>query len=195
MLILGIHFFGLADLGGAIAPTGDETFTAQSFISRFGFNYRDSTAAGDLRINIEADFLGNGDRDFQLRHAYGELGNLLVGETWTNSMSIENYPSSVDFQGPAGILFARPTQIRYSADLADGLVGSVSVESAAFASDDPVLTAALSYTGDNYFIKASVLGGRLNTDIGTTEDAYGVQLSGSGQLWDRGSVQLALAQG
>jgi hypothetical protein len=51
---------------------------------------------------------------FRLRHAYGQFGGLLIGQTWSTFMDADNYPETVDFNGPVGATFIRQPQIRYS---------------------------------------------------------------------------------
>lgn len=73
--------------------------------------------------------------------AYGELGAVLAGQYWTLFMPLESYPGTVDFQGPAGIPFMRQAQLRFTADLGDGLTLAGSLENSDFngrASDDAV---------------------------------------------------------
>jgi hypothetical protein len=84
------------------------------------------TAWGDLVTYLEGDFYGadgnesvsnsNGPR---LRHAYGSLGHLLAGQTWTNFMYVPSLPETVDFGGPVGQIFNRQAQVRWT-QLFDG---------------------------------------------------------------------------
>jgi regulator of replication initiation timing len=67
------------------------------------------TEYGDLKLFVEGDFFGGGGSQtstnangFALRHAYGELGGFLVGQTWSNYMDLPAYPESLDFQGVSG---------------------------------------------------------------------------------------------
>lgn len=119
-----------ADLGPSLAatavPTGsgtssEETFRLHSLQSRLNF----SASQGELKIFVEADFftgdsseLVSNSRHKRLRHAYGQYGDLLIGQTWSTFMD-KNwvlYPSTVDFAGPAGATFIRQSMIRWSFD-------------------------------------------------------------------------------
>ncbi len=51
---------------------------------------------------------------FRLRHAYGTLGNLLAGQTWTNFMNPASLPDTLDFGGPVGQIFDRQAQVRWT---------------------------------------------------------------------------------
>lgn len=79
------------------------------------------TDHGDLKVFVEGDFYGTGGSQtstnataFALRHAYGELGNVLIGQTWSNYMDLAAYPESIDFQGVSGNTLLRQGQIRYT---------------------------------------------------------------------------------
>jgi len=111
----------------AVDTTGadsEETFRMHSLQSRVNF----SATEGDLKIYVEGDFftgdsseLVSNSRHFRLRHAYGKMGNLLIGQTWSTLMDANwvLYPSTVDFGGPAGATFVRQSQVRWT--IADGL--------------------------------------------------------------------------
>lgn len=85
------------------------------------------TAWGDLTTYLEGDFYGadgnesvsnsNGPR---LRHAYGSLGHLLAGQTWTNFMYVSSLPETVDFGGPVGQIFNRQAQVRWTQSFDSG---------------------------------------------------------------------------
>ena len=88
--------------------------------SRFNIETRTPTEFGTLRTLIEGDFEGVGGNEltsnssaFRLRHAYGELGPVLGGQTWSNFMDPQSIPETVDFNGPAGQIFIRQAQLRY----------------------------------------------------------------------------------
>ena len=120
------------DLGASLAAsqvsTGDvesnESFRMHSLQSRINF----SATEGDLTVFAEGDFftgdsseLVSNSRHFRVRHLYGKVGNVLIGQTWSTFMDANwvLYPSTVDFAGPAGATFIRQSQIRWSSG--DGL--------------------------------------------------------------------------
>ncbi len=84
---------------------------------------------GTARMFVQFDMVGsNGSTTPRLRHAYAQIDNILVGQTFTNFMDPDAWPDSLDFQGPNGALFALVPQARYSFPLGKGMSGSVSVE-------------------------------------------------------------------
>ncbi len=81
--------------------------------SRLNFDYRDATSAGILRAFIEGDFTGNGDT-FHLRHAFGQWGRVLAGQTWSTFVDTNATPEEVDFEGLNGRVNVRQSQVRFS---------------------------------------------------------------------------------
>lgn len=165
----------------------DSSSDAHAFQSRLGVRTTTSTALGDVKTQIEGDFFGNGGGGFRLRHANGQIGGLLAGQTWSNFMPIESYPSTLDFQGPAGIHFARIAQLRYTSDLGSGFQVSGSLEDDA-AGEHLALTAAASYTFDQGFVKVAGISRQL-TGATETVDGFGVSVSGNAELWQGGLIQ------
>lgn len=86
--------------------------------SRFGVKGDLPTDGKNLHTQFEFDFFGvgvdEGNTTIRLRHAYGEYGNWLAGQTHSLFMDIDAFPNSIDYWGPAGMVFLRNPQIRYS---------------------------------------------------------------------------------
>ena len=85
------------------------------------------TTWGDLTTYVEADFFGaagnesvSNSNGLRIRHAFGTLGHLLAGQTWTNFSDVSAYPETVDFGGPVGDLFARQAQVRWTQPFTGG---------------------------------------------------------------------------
>ena len=66
-----------------------------------------------IRIFVEGDFFGSGN-SFRLRHAYGEIGSLLVGQTWTTFTDVAAAPATLDFEGSVSNVNRRQAQIRWT---------------------------------------------------------------------------------
>lgn len=101
----------------------DHQFYGTARASRLGLDSSTPTPLGTLETRVEADFnapndymgeLGSNGVMFRLRHAYGKLGNLLVGQTWSNFIDLRSYPETVDFNPPGNVTLIRQTQLRYS---------------------------------------------------------------------------------
>jgi hypothetical protein len=95
--------------------------------SRFFFTTKTKTDAGDISTRIELDFLlsGHGDKrisnswNSRVRHAfvkwdYGEKSSLLAGQSWSTFFNVGALPDLLDFVGPAGTLFVRQPQVRWT---------------------------------------------------------------------------------
>jgi len=86
--------------------------------TRFGVKTTTPTAWGDLKTQFEFELFGTGvdagQTTFRLRHAYGELGPLLVGQTNSVFMDIDVFPNSLEYWGPNGMVFFRNIQIRWT---------------------------------------------------------------------------------
>lgn len=96
--------------------------------SRLNLDVRGPTTAGDVRLFVEGDFFGDGNA-FRMRHAYGVLGPVLGGQTWTTFMDEDCMPETLDFESPIAFPQIRQAQIRYRQDLdSAGSYWAVAVE-------------------------------------------------------------------
>jgi hypothetical protein len=127
----------IQDIDGRLDPDWDDAFRpskigideqfgsdGQSSISvkqsRFGVKGSMPTGEGGtpLTFKFEFDLFGTGvdagQTTFRLRHAYGEWGQLLAGQTNTLFMDGDVFPNTIDYWGPAGMVFYRNVQIRWT---------------------------------------------------------------------------------
>lgn len=93
------------------------------------------TKYGPLKTHLEGDFdtaessqLVSNSRGFRIRHAYGTLNNWLFGTTWSLFMHLDSLPEINDFGGPAGAIFARQPQLRYTMKMSDNMNLAISIE-------------------------------------------------------------------
>jgi len=86
--------------------------------TRFGVRSSTPTSLGDLKTTFEFELFGvgvdEGQTTFRLRHAYGELGAWLAGQTWSPFMDPDVFPNTVEYWGPTGMVFFRNIQVRYT---------------------------------------------------------------------------------
>jgi hypothetical protein len=81
---------------------------------------------GNLKTVLEGDFYGSNSSSgsaafLRLRQAYGSLGPVLAGQTWSTFMDLDTMsPELLDFGGPVGASFVRQPQIRYTVKAAGG---------------------------------------------------------------------------
>ena len=81
--------------------------------SRFNFEMRTPTGAGQMRAFIEGDFFGAGN-SFRLRHAYGQFRGILAGQTWSTFSDPAANHEDLDFEGVSSENVVRQPQIRYT---------------------------------------------------------------------------------
>lgn len=98
---------------------------------------KSDTPFGPARAFFEADFFGPVDlgtptvsnsHTFRLRHAFGELGPVLAGQTWSTFIDPTTYPEILNFTGPGGESFMRQGQVRYTQNFGGGFTGAIAVE-------------------------------------------------------------------
>ena len=99
--------------------------------SRVGLTTSTPIGARALTVRVEGDFNNpsafnfstepttNGV-GFRLRHAYGEYGGVLVGQTWSNWVDLGSLPDTVDFNGHGGFGAMRTPQVRFTLPVAKG---------------------------------------------------------------------------
>ena len=181
--------------------TNQVTFHARQ--SRLGFGTSTPTEYGETTTYIEGDFFGadgnessTNSHGFRLRHAYGTLGRLLAGQTWTNFFNEQAYIETLDFGGPTGEIFVRQAQFRWTEKFAGG-DWSVSAESpesviavpgsaTPFRSDSdhaPDFTARVRRTIGRATYSAGALGRNVHVDsaaLGANSGRWGGALNVSG---------------
>lgn len=116
---------GLNDYGN----DEDADFGTTAAWSRLRISTTTPTAMGDVGGYIEADFWGDGDGggSLRLRQAYLTWGHWLVGKAWTTFANF-HYGTMVNFAGPAGQVFGRLEQVRYTVNLGGGSNFSIALE-------------------------------------------------------------------
>ena len=97
------------------APNGKSYFGVRQ--SRLGVKSSTPTKYGELKTQFEFELFGTGvdagQTTFRLRHAYGELGPVGAGQTWSPFMDIDVFPNSLEYWGPNGMVFFRNVQFRW----------------------------------------------------------------------------------
>jgi hypothetical protein len=125
---------GLIPVGPSAGSHKRDQVTLHARQTRLWLGTRTPTERGELRTYVEGDFFGadgnessTNSNGLRVRHAYGVLGNLLAGQTWTNFFDERAYAETLDFGGPAGQIFVRQAQVRWTQSFSLG-TWSVSAE-------------------------------------------------------------------
>src|ERR1700741_1572171 len=91
--------------------TGDYTWRVAGQ-TRFNVEVTGPTTAGPFKAFVEGDFFSD-QNAFRLRHAYGTVGEVLGGQTWTTFMDEDAMPETIDFESPIAFPIVRQAQIRW----------------------------------------------------------------------------------
>ncbi|MCA0905342.1 hypothetical protein LCM27_02905 [Ruegeria marisrubri] len=183
---------------GEPSAATDGTFGATVRQSRIGLRTTTPSGIGDIGGQLELDLFGSGGTaELRVRHANITIGdNWLIGQTWTNFMPLDTYPTSVEFNGPVGIPFARVPQVRYTNSFGSNTSFAVSIEEnvGGSNSDDPVLTASAEYNDGTYVARVSGLYGKAESE-NVEVDQTGFTISGSVRPWQGGLFQVNFVNG
>lgn len=179
--------------------------------SRLAFEVtRRTKTKGDIFIRLEGDFINSGS-SFRIRHAYGQIGGILIGQTWSLINNVGYQPAFVSLDGPAGGSGLRTPQIRYSSSISKNLVWNVAIEYSAPALNIPDtldgtvlkvipdLTGRFSYLSDLISFRAaaafSTLSGRNESDELNYSFGYAASVSGWAKVSKNGRVYLTVNTG
>ena len=104
--------------------------------TRFNVDFRSKAKTKDgreypLRAFLEIDFFD--DRETfalqpRLRHAYGVIGRLLAGQTWSTSADLEAAPGTIDFAAGDAVYGDRLAQIRWADRAGEAVTWAVALE-------------------------------------------------------------------
>ncbi|MBK9088177.1 MAG: porin [Holophagales bacterium] len=75
------------------------------------------TSMGEVKTIFEWELFGvgvdAGQTTIRLRHAWGEVGAVGVGQTWSPFMDPDIFPNTVEYWGPSGMPLFRNVQLRW----------------------------------------------------------------------------------
>jgi hypothetical protein len=118
-------------------PNGMTTWSVrQSRLNVLGFF---PSSLGEITTRFEFDLYGvgpdEGQTTMRVRHVYGEMGSFLFGQTNSLFMDGDTFPNVIDYWGPAGMVFLRTPQARWTAIHKGGRRLSVAIEQPSSAVD------------------------------------------------------------
>jgi hypothetical protein len=136
--------------------------------TRMSFDTRWRADGRVVQVFVEGDFF-SADDQFRLRHAYGEVGSLLVGRTWTTFTDVTAAPATLDFEGSVSNVNRRQAQARWTQPiLCDFLTLALAVEDTRFIIVPPPLVPGEARSPSPDFIAQL----RLERDWGKFQLAY-----------------------
>jgi len=202
---------------------GETIFSVRQ--TRFGVTAAIPTDVGELKTKLEFELYGVGSDEGKttprLRHAYGEIGAFLAGQTWSTFMDIDVFPNTIEYWGPPSMIFWRNIQLRWSPLRGEKNSVALALESPSSALDDGKLSGIspdLNLTGKTKYPDFTAHW-RTNGDWGHaqvagilrqvsyentasadgepsgSEAGYGINLSGSLKLGKKGALKAQLAYG
>jgi hypothetical protein len=188
-----------------------ENTVLQARETRLNLDMRTPTDMGELKTYIEGDFFGTGN-SFRLRHAYGQVGHVLGGQTWSTFMDEDAMPSTLDFESPIAFPLARLAQVRYTEKFGDeGSYFAVALEDPNNAivpptgvpgtTQNPVpdLAARVRLKNDRGHVQLGLFGGMASfqPDAGSADDVplWGLNLSAKETTWDQDFAVVQLTYG
>ena len=115
---------------GVFGSDGQAILSARQ--SRLGVQANLPTDMGAVYTKFEFDLFGvgvdAGQTTIRLRHAYGQWGHWLAGQTNSLFMDGSVFPNTVDYWGPAGMVFLRNPQLRFTSTSSDSRTFSLAIE-------------------------------------------------------------------
>ncbi len=141
----------IQDFGGRLDPDWDDAFRPSKICfdgacgddgqasisvkqSRFGVKGTMPTGEGSTPLNFKFEFdlfgtgVDAGQTTIRLRHAYGEWGQFLAGQTNSLFMDGDVFPNTIDYWGPSGMVFYRNVQIRWTPFKTDNSHFAIAIE-------------------------------------------------------------------
>src|ERR1700746_3608709 len=94
---------------------GGNQFNVNAKGSQLSLDVRAPELPGSPRFYYQNDFFGSGggDLNFRVRQLYGQIFNVVLGQTFSVFEDPDAWPDTVDYEGPHSAVFARRPLIRY----------------------------------------------------------------------------------
>ncbi|MFG0264483.1 MAG: DcaP family trimeric outer membrane transporter [Rhodopirellula sp. JB055] len=135
-----IDSFDTSEIPVGATDRKNSRFHARS--SRLSFDTRWKVQQEVVRAYVEADFFGGedgGNGSLRLRHAYGTMGYVTAGQTWTTFTHPSAVPQTLDFEGAVSNVNRRQGLVRLELPLGDfGWSWAVSLEDPRIEIDVPI---------------------------------------------------------
>jgi cell division protein FtsB len=94
---------------------GGNQFNVNAKGSQLSLDVRAPELPGSPRFFYQNDFFGSGSADlnFRVRQLYGQIFNVVLGQTFSVFEDPDAWPDTVDYEGPNSAIFARRPLVRY----------------------------------------------------------------------------------
>jgi hypothetical protein len=104
---------------GDFFKNGGNQFNANAKGSQLSIDARAPEVDGSPRFYYQNDFFGSGGGELpiRVRQLYGEIYNVILGQTYSVFEDPDAWPDTVDYEGPNSAVFARRPLVRYQLPL------------------------------------------------------------------------------
>lgn len=151
--------------------------------TRLNLEARAPGMAGSPRFFFQNDFFGpgSGEMNFRVRHIYGKVFNVILGETYGVLEDPDIWPDTVDYKGPNSMVLARMPLLHYQLRLAPEWLATFGIEQPDSSPDGPDAEGVNHAPDGGFHVrweKAEVGHAQLAAvfrDIGARSDAFGDQ--------------------
>src|SRR4051812_4831162 len=94
---------------------GGHQFNINARGSQLSLDVRAPEIPGSPRFYYQNDFFGSGGGElpFRVRQLWGQVYNLIIGQTFSVFEDPDAWPDTVDYEGPNSAIFARRPLVRY----------------------------------------------------------------------------------
>ncbi|HEY6153389.1 MAG TPA: DcaP family trimeric outer membrane transporter [Candidatus Udaeobacter sp.] len=94
---------------------GGNQFNVNAKGSQLSLDVRAPELPGSPRFYYQNDFFGSGGGElpFRVRQLYGQIFNVVLGQTFSVFEDPDAWPDTVDYEGPNSAVFARRPLVRY----------------------------------------------------------------------------------
>jgi hypothetical protein len=193
---------------------GGNQFNVNAKGSQLSIDVRAPELPGSPRFYYQNDFFGSGGGElpFRVRQLYGQIYNVVLGQTFSVFEDPDAWPDTVDYEGPNSAVFARRPLVRYMLPLSKKWQLNFGLEKPSSEVDTSIDPDAQQVNhvpdgGLNVRWEDSKYGhvqlGAIFRDIGVkgpivgnqSTFGWGVNLSSSLNVFDRDSVQTQLTYG
>jgi len=199
---------------GDFLKGGGNQFNVNAKGSQLSIDVRAPELPGSPRFYYQNDFFGSGGGElpFRVRQLWGQVYNVVIGQTFSVFEDPDAWPDTVDYEGPNSAIFARRPLIRYQLPLNKKGQLNFGLEKPGAEVDTSIDPEARSVNhapdgGFNVRWEDSKIGhvqfGTILRDIGVkgrivgdqSTFGWGVNLSSSLNVFERDSVQTQLTYG
>jgi cell division protein FtsB len=199
---------------GDFFKNGGNQFNVNAKGSQLSIDVRAPELPGSPRFYYQNDFFGSGGGElpFRVRQLYGQIYNVVLGQTFSVFEDPDAWPDTVDYEGPNSAIFARRPLVRYMLPLTKKWQLNFGLEKPGAEVDTSIDGDARSVNhapdgGLNVRWEDSEIGhvqfGAIFRDIGVkgpmvgsqSTFGWGVNLSSSLNVFERDSVQTQLTYG